>query len=647
MRNITTEDMNITSLKSKGIRLVLCSLITFIFTLPFHYLFQIIPVSELRPASALPPAFGLLFGPWGAAGAALGNLASDIMLGYPPEILVIGFFAQFLYGYIPYKLWYTWNRGELTLPRLNTVYNLIKYVIIISINAFIIAVLLGFLLQGVGISNIFSFSTLLFASNNFDFCIILGTLIIIGANLYGIQMYKPKKTEKTLIPPKIFDGMLILAILIGIIYFIYTALAGTDIWWGIIAGVIFYLLIGAYVFKPVTREVKERTATIKISLTEKFIVIFIIIGAIIAIVTGIVSFYTVTKADALHFWETLYLNITLILAIFYASSISFLWYIEKKITKPIESISEIAKNYVTDSNEIADSNYIISKFEQYAREESEVGILAHSFQKMINDLNLYIEHLEKVTAEKERINTELNVARNIQRDMLPRIFPPFPKRTEFDIYATSIPAKEVGGDFYDFFLIDDNHLSFVIADVSGKGVPAALFMVITKTLIKNQAQLGKSPEEIFTKVNNQLYEGNDENMFVTAWIGILEIDTGKLTYANAGHNPPLLKRTGEDYNWLKTKPGLVLAGMEDIIYSQMDINLKTGDRIYLYTDGVTEATNGADEIFGDEHLQEIINKEENLSLKNLLTYVKEEIDNFVKDQEQFDDITMLVMEYKK
>lgn len=638
--------MNSTSLKTNGIRLVICSLITFFFTLPFHYLFQIIPVSELRPASALPPAFGLMFGPWGAAGAALGNLASDIILGYPPEILIIGFFAQFLYGYIPYKLWYTWNRGELSLPRLNTVYNLIKYVIIISLNAFIMSILLGFLLQGLGITNMISFSTLLFASNNFDFCIILGTLIIIAANLYGIKMYQPKKTEKTIISPKIFDGILIMGIILAILYLIYSMIYGTDIRLGIVTGVIFYLLIGAYTFKPITREVYELLAEIKISLTEKFIVIFIIIGAIIALVTGIESFLTLSKVNPLNFWESLYLNITLILAIFYASSISFLWYIEKKITTPIESISNIAKNYVTDSSEIADTDYIISQFEQYAREESEVGILAHSFQKMIKDLNIYIENLEKVTAEKERINTELNVARRIQMDMLPRIFPPFPERKEFDIYATSIPAKEVGGDFYDFFLTDDDHLAIVIADVSGKGVPAALFMVITKTLIKNQAQLGKSPQEIFTTVNNQLFEGNDENMFVTAWIGILDIETGKLTYANAGHNPPLLKHASK-YDWLETKPGLVLAGMENIKYSQMEIQLETGDRLYLYTDGVTEATNGADEIFGDEHLHDVLNREDDLSLEDLLVYVKEEIDDFVKDQEQFDDITMLIMEYKR
>lgn len=640
--------MNSADIKSKITRLFICSVITFIVTVPFHYLFQIIPVSELRPASALPPAFGLMFGPWGAAGAALGNLASDLMIGYPPEIFIISFFAQFLYGYIPYKLWYTLDFGEgNSLPRLNTVQNLIKFIIIIFISSVIMAGLLGFLMEGLGIANLISFTTLLFAFNNFDFTMILGTLIIVGASFYGISMYKPGKAKKVFLSPKIFDGMITTAIIISFIYSIYSIFAGPNIW-GIITGIIFYLLVAAYALKPVTKEVKEKESKIKISLTEKLIVIFIIIGAIIAILAGIGSFFTaeVVSEDKLQFWRSVYLNITLILIVFYISAIGFLWYIEKNITNPIESISHIEKNYVSDSG-IANHDYIVSKCQQYASNETEAGVLASSFQKMIIDLEIYMKNLKKVTAEKERINTELNIAKKIQADMLPRNFPAYPGQEEFDVYAMNIPAKEVGGDFYDFFLIDETHLAIVIADVSGKGVPAALFMVIAKTLIKNHAQLGKSPAEVFTTVNNQLYEGNDENMFVTAWMGILEIKTGVFTYVNAGHNPPLLKHANKGYDWLKSKPGFVLAGLENIKYHQNEITLKQGDRVYLYTDGVTEAINSRDELFGDSRLLNIMNDKKDPSLTEQLTYVKQKIDDFVGDKEQFDDITMLIMEYKE
>lgn len=245
-----------------------------------------------------------------------------------------------------------------------------------------------------------------------------------------------------------------------------------------------------------------------------------------------------------------------------------------------------------------------------------------------------------------KTETELRVASNIQKDMLPCIFPAFPERGEFDVYATMLPAKEVGGDFYDFFLVDERHLAVVIADVSGKGVPAALFMVIAKTLIKNHAQLGKQPAEVLSAVNNQLCENNDEGMFVTAFMGILQLDTGKFTYANAGHNPPLMKRADGVFEYLRVKPGFILAGIENIRYEQAELLLRRGDRVYLYTDGVTEAINTRSELFGEERLRAVMNEKREPKLENLLLLVKKEIDGFVGGAEQFDDITMLAVEYK-
>jgi len=265
---------------------------------------------------------------------------------------------------------------------------------------------------------------------------------------------------------------------------------------------------------------------------------------------------------------------------------------------------------------------------------------------MIQELEVYLENLKKVTSEKEKINTELNVARKIQADMLPKIST-LGARDEFDIYATNLPAREVGGDFYDFFMVDDHHLAVVIGDVSGKGVPAALFMVIAKTLIKNQAQLGKTPEEVFSTVNNQLVEGNDENMFVTAWMGILETSTGKFTYVNAGHNPPLLKQGSGDYQWLKSKPGFILGGLDDTQYQQGEIHMEPGDRVYLYTDGVTEAIDADEELFGEGRLLEAVNSYHGAGLKEMCSHILRRMDGFVEGQEQFDDITMLVLEYKE
>jgi sigma-B regulation protein RsbU (phosphoserine phosphatase) len=273
----------------------------------------------------------------------------------------------------------------------------------------------------------------------------------------------------------------------------------------------------------------------------------------------------------------------------------------------------------------------------------ELGLLAQTFNKMTADLKESIENYTREHSEKERIGTELNVATRIQASMLPCIFPAFPEREEFDIYASMLPAKEVGGDFYDFFLIDENRLAVVIADVSDKGVPAALFMVITKTLIKNNAQSGKPPNEVFETVNNTLCENNEAFMFVTAFMGILDIPSGRFTYVNAGHNPPLVKRNGMDYEWLPVKPGFILAGRAGIPYKQDEIILKSGDTFFMYTDGVTEAKNNRGKLFTEARLKETANRYAHSAPGEFIKSIKSEIDTFADGAQQSDDITMLVM----
>jgi sigma-B regulation protein RsbU (phosphoserine phosphatase) len=276
----------------------------------------------------------------------------------------------------------------------------------------------------------------------------------------------------------------------------------------------------------------------------------------------------------------------------------------------------------------------------------ELGLLARTFNKMTADLKASIEAYAHEHSEKERLGTELDIATKIQSGMLPCIFPAFPHRREFDIYASMQPAKEVGGDFYDFFLIDEDKLAVVMADVSGKGVPAALFMVIAKTLIKNNAQYGLSPKEVFETVNNLLCENNEAQMFVTATLGYLDIPSGKFTFVNAAHNPPLIKRAGLLFDWLKAKSGFVLAGMEDMFYTEHEITLHPGDELFLYTDGITEAMNRESKLFGDPRLIETVNNHSGLPLKEFSEKIKDDIDRFAGGAEQADDITMLALRYK-
>ena len=275
--------------------------------------------------------------------------------------------------------------------------------------------------------------------------------------------------------------------------------------------------------------------------------------------------------------------------------------------------------------------------------KDELGILAQAFNKMTTDLQESIEAYTREHIEKEHIRAELNVAAGIQSSMLPCIFPPFPDRTEFDIYASMNPAKEVGGDFYDFFFVDKENLIIVIADVSGKGVPAALFMVIAKTLIANNAATYRSLGEVFGAVNNTLCANNDTAMFVTAFIGYYNIASGRFVYVNAGHNPPLLKKSGNEFSFLTTKPCTILGWKEHVVYREEELILEPGDMLYLYTDGVTEAINTDGDFFSESRLRDVLNKARDLPPKELLAVVSEEIESFAKGVEQADDITMLAL----
>ena len=276
--------------------------------------------------------------------------------------------------------------------------------------------------------------------------------------------------------------------------------------------------------------------------------------------------------------------------------------------------------------------------------KDELGLLGQTFNKMKTDLKNSIEAFAREHTEKERLSTEINIASEIQASMVPHVFPPFPDRTEFDIYALMLPAKEVGGDFYDFFLIDDETLAVVIADVSGKGVPSALLMAITKTLIKNYASAGHSPGEVFMAVNNTLCENNDSVMFVTAFLGYFNIESGKFVYVNAGHNPPLIKKGVCCFEYLKTEPRFVLGVMKNTEYFEEEISLDPGDTLYLYTDGVTEAMNNARVFFSEQGLLEVLNKNKDCDPRELLAAVKTELNSFTGEAEQADDITMLALQ---
>lgn len=311
---------------------------------------------------------------------------------------------------------------------------------------------------------------------------------------------------------------------------------------------------------------------------------------------------------------------------------------DRKLLKPISMLKESTSRMV---DRLEDDSAV----ELDIHTGDEIEELANAVVKMDDDLRVYVRELSAVTAERERMGTELNVAKRIQEGMLPREFPPFPDRSEFDLYAAMLPAREVGGDFYDFFLVDEDHIALVMADVSGKGVPASLFMAISKVLIKNSVQAGLSPGEALERVNMQLLEGNDSGLFVTVWLAVIDTATGKGVAANAGHEHPVLKKAGGDFEMIKYKHSPAVATLEGMKYREHEFALEPGDCLFVYTDGVTEAANEKLELMGEARMLDALNKYKGVEPPEFLPAIKEEIDTFAGKEPQADDITMMVFRY--
>ena len=315
--------------------------------------------------------------------------------------------------------------------------------------------------------------------------------------------------------------------------------------------------------------------------------------------------------------------------------------IQKHFLRPLTSITNTSKNFVETYKDNSTNNVFDDIYKGKIRELQD---LSSSLKTMETDLNTYVSDLETLTEEKTRLSTELKLAESIQSDMLPNIFPAFPERSEFDIFASMDPAREVGGDFYDFFLIDKDHLALVMADVSGKGIPAALFMMMSKILIKNCAMLGISPSEVLERVNNLICQNNKNDMFVTVWFGIFDIPGGMITCANAGHEYPIFKRAGGQFEIIKDRHGFVIGSMPNMKYKEYTLQFHNGDTLFVYTDGLPEATDKNSTLFGMERIIESLNRDPARPSKELLKDMTKDVDEFLQGAPQFDDLTMLAIQ---
>lgn len=317
----------------------------------------------------------------------------------------------------------------------------------------------------------------------------------------------------------------------------------------------------------------------------------------------------------------------------------YFYFSKREVMEPILQLTEATSNVVDQLKNDEELKPL------KIRTNDEIEDLAHSFEDMEKSLRKYIRENDKITTERERIKTELNLAANIQADMLIKHFPPFPNRKDFNIYASMNPAKEVGGDFYDFFLIDESHLALVIADVSGKGVPASLFMMRSMLMIESLTTQTRSPAQILGTLNSMISENNASKMFVTVWLAILDLQTGKLIAANAGHEYPIIKKPGEKFELYKDKHCFIVGGKKKMTYKEYELDLEPGTVIFVYTDGVPEAKNAENKMYGLDATVDALNKEVDADVETLVKNVQGSVSDFVKDAEQFDDLTALCIEY--
>jgi sigma-B regulation protein RsbU (phosphoserine phosphatase) len=313
-------------------------------------------------------------------------------------------------------------------------------------------------------------------------------------------------------------------------------------------------------------------------------------------------------------------------------------FFKKHFVSPVQAVSNEAVRFAAENTK-GEPLGAISRFD-------EISGLALSIDAMETKITEYIRYQTAVAAEEERLGTELSLARTIQENAVPNVFPAFPDRDEFDVYATMTPAKGVGGDFYNFFLIDDDHLAVMLGDVSGKGIPASLFMMEANLLLSDRTAMGGTPAEILVYVNDRLCTHNKAEMFVTLWLGILELSTGRMTAANAGHEFPALKSPDGGFALMKDSHGFVLGGMEGQRYRDYTFTLEPGTKLFIYSDGVPEASDAEDRMFGLDRMLSALNRDPEAEPKQILQTVRNAVNDFVQAADQFDDLTMLCLEYR-
>ena len=614
--------------------------ISFLIMVIIHYalspdLFWTLGIST--PHVGLIFVLGLLFGPYGALGATLSNIILDLLDGYTPIEILPSAIITFGISYLAYKIWYSGIKTDkITKPVLDNNYHLGLFLSTMVVCGFIYSTLHAALLGIIYGNRIDGYFFVSYFLNFVNLGFIFGILSIWLSK--KIDLVETPKISKRKVNKKLYLT-LFCALLTFTGILLISLFLNPDMSCIIGEITLITILLFAYLTKPFEHDIQPSDEnTIIEAIIRNFLIITLTI-AIFGVAISMLSLNMVSKIDDGNIYLRLMpmLIITDILIIlFFIPGMIILGYIERKVVKPISSFSEI-EGFINE-NEKIESDGLVEIYSRYLNEQNEIGTLARSYTELIKHNNNYIENIREIEGEKERINAELDIATKIQAASLPtRAI----KMDDFIVNGYSHPAKEVGGDFFDYFMIDEENLAIVIGDASGKGVPAAIIAMICQVSIKQILNHNQDPSKILYLLNNQMCENNSESMFITLWLGIYNRKTKKLTFSNAGHNPPLIKENGK-FKYLDINSGIVLGVMEDFEYSNEEMTLTS--EIVTYTDGITDANNNNNEMYGEERLLDFFNGFE--SKEDPVKPLLNDINDFTENAEQFDDMTLLYLRIK-
>lgn len=560
-------------------------IIFFVLTLVTRRFFHAFSFSELRPASTLTPIFGMIFGIPGVLGCTFFNFINDLIFGYSIGICSFNILIQFVYGFVPCLIWTLFTKKDKeNRLRIDSLFKFIVFLLILIVANVIVTLFSGFELKFFGVAEIFSKTTKFIFLNNFIFSILSAFPIMMIASFCHQKNFIRKQAE----------------------------------------------------FKRV-----------KFSIIETFILFFILFSLILVILIGTKLFVGLANfySEPLDLWNKVDSDLSTLLSAFLLGTIFFLAFVEKTITNPLKQMSKIATHYGDKEDAIQNNLDIIKACEDYLSLNSEIGDLARSYVYLANDMTEFIKSLQTVSIQKANYEKDLVFANQIQKSLLPQIFPTFIPSSAIDIYGSVKFSHDFGGDFYDYFLIDHDHLAVIIADVSGRGVEAAIYMSIVKNLIKDKMLAGLLPDEALSEINQQLSKDNVAGLFVSVWLGVLNISSGKFYFVNAGQPQPIFMKKGEDFQLVDSPVDLALAVSDETLYTLNTRQLSVGDKVVFYTKGITEAQNSFGERFGIERIKHCFNKHKEMNSQELVKELNSELVHFTKDAEQESDFTILAMEY--